>query len=89
VVNINFLAGKNRPRLAECFIPRPDKAFYIDVSPQKIMQRERKPDQGIEYLEAKERIFESKIKDWNLIVIDGEKNKNEIHDTVIAAINTD
>ena len=83
MVNINFLLeNRRRPTstkiCAEKYIPKPDFAFYINVKPEKIMQRERKPDQGMEYLVAKEKLFDEKIKDWNMIVIDGEKDKDEI-----------
>jgi thymidylate kinase len=77
-VNINFLSGNNKNLCAEKYIPKPDFAFYIDVKPEIIMQRDRKPDQGIEYLIAKDKLFEDKIKDWNMILINGEKNKEEI-----------
>ena len=62
----------------ERFIPKPDFAFYIKVSPEVVMQRERKPDQGLEYLMAKGILFEKKIKDWKMVVIDGERDKEEI-----------
>jgi dTMP kinase len=79
VVNINYLEARTLRKLcAEKFIPKPDFAFYIDVKPESIMQRERKPDQGMEYLVAKEKLFSDKIKGWNRIVLNGEKEKNEI-----------
>ena len=73
VVNINFLSGKNSKLCAEKYIPKPISLFISIVSPEKIMQRERKPDQGMEYLIAKEKLFESKIKDWDMVVIDGRR----------------
>jgi len=73
--------------IIEKHIPKPDFAFYIDAKPETIMQRERKPDQGMEYLVAKEKLFADKIKDWNMIVIDGEKNKEEIFDEIKSKIN--
>jgi len=78
VVNINYLSRKDKYRFAEYFIPRPDKAFFLKVSPEKIMQRKRKQDQGLEYLVAKEKLYESRIKDWSLIVADGERDKEEV-----------
>jgi thymidylate kinase len=66
----------------EKYIPKPDFAFYIDAKPETIMQRERKPDQGMEYLVAKEKLFSYKIKKWNMIMIDGEKNKEEIFEEI-------
>lgn len=59
-------------------IPKPDFAFYLKIDPEKIMKRERKPDQGIEYLEAKEKLYDSKINNWNLISINGEQDIDEI-----------
>jgi len=82
VVNINFLSNNSKKLCVEKYIPKPDSTFYIKVSPEKIMQRERKPDQGMEYLAAKEKIYKSKINDWDLIVIDGEKEKDEIFNKI-------
>ncbi len=92
VVNINYLLDIRCPNrrhrmstlFAEKFIPKPDAAFYIKVSPKAIMRRERKPDQGIEYLAAKEKLYENKIRDWGMIVIDGEREKEEMHQEIIS-----
>jgi len=62
----------------EKYIPKPDFAFYIDVKPEIIMRRERKPDQGMEYLVAKEKLFSDKIEKWNIIAVDGERSKEKI-----------
>ncbi len=78
VVNINFLSGNNKKLCAEKYIPKPNFAFYLKVDPEKIMQRERKPDQGMEYLVAKDELFANKIKDWEMVMVDGEKGKEEI-----------
>jgi len=85
-VNINYLSGKDKRLFAEKFIPKPDFAFYLKISPEKIMQRERKPDQGLEYLIKKEKIFSVKIKDWDMVTIDGEKNKEEIFNEIKSRI---
>lgn len=87
LVNINFLSGEKRKLCAEKYISKPDFAFYIDVNPEIIMQRERKPDQGMEYLIAKEKIYESKIKDWDMMVLNGERDKNEIFSEIKSKIN--
>jgi dTMP kinase len=91
ITNINYLSGSRvKPGMTmwiEKYIPKPDLAFYIDAKPETIMQRERKPDQGMEYLVAKEKIFSDKIKKWNMIVIDGEKNKEEIFAEIKSKIN--
>lgn len=89
VVNINFLSHRcptPTKMFAEKFIPKPDVAFYLKVYPESIMQRDRMPDQGMEYLKAKEKLFEEKIKNWNMATIDGEKNKDEIFKSIIRVI---
>lgn len=88
VVNIEYLLDIRCPNrlFAERFIPKPDFAFYIDVKPEIIMQRERKPDQGMEYLVAKEKLFSDKIKKWDLIVVDGEKSKEKIFEDIKSRI---
>ena len=83
VVNIDYLSGNNKKLFAEKFITKPDFAFFIKVSPEEIMQRERKPDQGLEYLRAKEKIYTDKLKKWEMIVIDGKKSSEEIHQNII------
>lgn len=88
VVNINYLeTGFPSKLLAEKYIPKPDFAFYIDVKPEKIMQRERKPDQGMKYLVAKEKIYKDKIKDWGAVALNGEKRKEEIFEEIKSKIN--
>ncbi|MDI6778148.1 MAG: hypothetical protein QMD77_03065 [Patescibacteria group bacterium] len=83
VVNINYLETKFPSKLfAERFILKPNHAFYLKVFPEKIMQRERKPDQGMGYLQAKEKLYKSRIKDWGMIVVDGERNKEEIFEEI-------
>ena len=82
VVNINFLSGNKKKLCAEKYIPKPDFAFYLKVDPEKIMQRERKPDQGMEYLVAKNELFADKIKDWDMIAVDGAKEKEEIFNEI-------
>ncbi|OGI25448.1 MAG: hypothetical protein A3J76_02130 [Candidatus Moranbacteria bacterium RBG_13_45_13] len=66
----------------ESLISKPDFAFYLKVSPEKIMRRERKPDQGMEYLVAKGKIFAEKMKGWGMIVLDGKKSKEEIFEVI-------
>jgi thymidylate kinase len=94
VVNIEYLLDIRCPyrrhRMSticgEKYIPKPDFAFYIDVKPEIIMRRERKPDQGMEYLVAKGKLYKSKIEDWDIVVVDGEKNKEEIFDKIISML---
>jgi len=88
VVNILFLEKSCRRRtstklFAEKYIPKPDFAFYISAKPETIMRRERKPDQGIEYLKTKEKLYEQRKENWKMITIDGEKDKKEVNQDII------
>jgi thymidylate kinase len=46
------------------------------------MQREKKPDQGIEYLKKKKEIYDRYAKIWNLKIIDGNRSKEEIFEEI-------
>jgi dTMP kinase len=82
VVNINFLSGSNKKLCSEKYIPKPDFAFYIDVKPEIIMQRDRKPDQGLEYLVAKEKLYMDRVKTWRMVVLDGNNSGEEIFNEI-------
>jgi len=58
------------------------RLFYLQIDPKIIMSRERKPDQGIEYLEKKKELYETKISAWNIKTIDGNRNKEEIFEEI-------
>ncbi len=83
VINIQFLERSNN--FTEKFI-QPAKAFYLDVDPKVIMQRERVPDQGLEYLEKKRELFESKIKEWNMVMVNGDKSQKDIFEEILKGL---
>ncbi len=86
IINISYLSFRrptSKKIYFEKYIPKPDFAFYIKISPEAIMRRERKPDQGMEYLIVKKKLFDAKIKDWEMIVLDGEKEKTEIFNEIL------
>ena len=85
LINLEYLAsGRKFPfwnfrmNLLEKILPHPGKAFYFDASPENIMSRVNPPEQGIEYLRTKQELFQKKIKDWNMTVIDASKEKEII-----------
>lgn len=82
VININYLSHKNKTLPCEKFIPRPDKSFYLEINPEIIMQRERKPDQGLEYLKDKQKLFKNKAGNWNLQIIDANRDKDTIFEEI-------
>lgn len=71
---INFLAK---------YTPKGDIRFYFDLTPEIIMSRERLPEQGIEYLRAKMELFKKRSVQWNLIMIDAEKDKEVVFQDIL------
>lgn len=60
----------------------PDLAIYLQSDPEIIMQRERKPDQGIDYLQKKKELYDEAAvvgpPAGGLKIIDGNRNREEI-----------
>ncbi len=75
LVNIAYLDGTSLDtayaRFAARLIPKPDKAFFLSVSPELVMQRERAPEQGLQYLKDKQSLFQEAATIWGFITIDG------------------
>lgn len=85
IVNIEylnyFLTSDVRKRLTSDF-KIPDVVIYLSLNPEIIMQRDRKPDQGTEYLKVKKMLYDKLAPVWNLRIIDGNKNKEEIFEAI-------
>jgi thymidylate kinase len=63
-------------------IRKPDVAIYLQIDPEVIMQRERKPDQGIEYLKKKKGFYDDCAKIWSLKIINGNRPKEEVFEEI-------
>lgn len=82
---INFTANTQTCiviRIIEKIIPRPNKAFYLSVSPEKIITRDRIPEQGLNYLKIKNTILNQRFSKWNLQKIIGENSKEQVFQTL-------
>ncbi len=79
LVNIEFLSSVP---FSVFGIKNPDIAIYLQADPELIMQRERKPDQGIKYLKRKKEIFDKYSKIWNMKIIDGNRPKEEVFEEI-------
>lgn len=64
-------------KIIEKIIPHPNKAFFLSVSPEKIITRDRAPEQGLNYLKIKNSILNRRFKKWNLQKVSGEGSKEE------------
>lgn len=59
-------------------IIKPNPAIYLQSDPEIIMQRERKPDQGVDYLKEKKQLYDNATPVWNLKIINGNGTKEEV-----------
>lgn len=91
IINIEYLQSEEKLSfifhiLYSIFSIHPQKAFYFDASPENIMSRENPPEQGIEYLRAKQALFKQKISDWNMTIIDANRDKDVIFQEILKKI---
>ena len=82
LVNISFLGGSTSIWKLNFQIPKPDIAVYLKTDPEIIMRRERIPDQGLEYLNAKNELYSNAPENWSLVTIDGNRDKNIIFEEI-------
>jgi len=80
LINISYLSKKDYSCV--CGIVKPDTAIYLDANPKRIMTRERKPDQGVEYLKEKKEIFEKTYQKFEMIRVDGNRDEKEIFEEI-------
>lgn len=94
IINIEYLESRNMRHgtwniqrkespsmlyaLCSILFCHPNKAFFFDANPEIIMRRERAPEQGVDYLRAKQALFRQKLTEWNLIAIDANRDKETI-----------
>jgi thymidylate kinase len=85
IVNIEYLSHKifNFQFSIFNFLIQPNVTFYLDANPDEIMRRERAPEQGIDYLRAKQTLFKEKISEWNMITIDANRGKEIIFQEIL------
>ncbi len=91
IINLSYLAHRipgyiwplhQMIELLARYTPKSDVRFYFNISPEAIMARERVPEQGIDYLRDKMKLFKEQIAEWNLIVIDAEKDTESISQNI-------
>ena len=82
IINIKFLSKNKKKIPCEKFISKPEVAIYLSADPEKIMQRERKPDQGMEYLKEKKELLDADYLNWNLKLVDGNCNQEEVFEEI-------
>ncbi|MEI8103403.1 MAG: hypothetical protein WCG84_00670 [Candidatus Moraniibacteriota bacterium] len=71
-------SAQERGKFFKRYIPKPDFAFYLDITPEEILKRDRVPEQGIDYLREKISLFKNNIEQWGMIHIDASKNQERV-----------
>ena len=64
------------------WMPKADRAFYFDISPEVIMSRDRVPEQGSDYMIQKIDLFKKRKEQWHFIMIDASKSKEEVFEEI-------
>ena len=92
LVNLEYLSSNKTPSPQTYFaslallIPRPDFAFYLRITPEEILRRERVPEQGMAYLRKKFFLLEQKKIDWHLKETDASRKKNVVSSDVLLTL---
>lgn len=87
IVNIRYLEGMTAD-LPEIDIPKPDIAFFMDIRPRQVMERENKPEQGLDYLRVKTALFRNSLEKWNLQTINADRDKEDVFEEIKSKIST-
>jgi len=61
-------------------------SIYLNTAPEKIMQRDRVPDQGLEYLQKKKELYDIATKKWNFKIINGNEDKEAVFQKIKALL---
>lgn len=86
LINIAYLEAKSCQPKAIHFIPTPTFAFYLKTDPEKIMQRDRAPEQGLVYLQTKQKLFDDFAAKHGLQIINGDQAKEIVFENILAKI---
>jgi len=68
------------------YTPKGDIRFYFDLTPEVIMDRDRAPEQGIDYLRTKMGLFKERATQWNLVMIDAKQSKEDILQNLLKSL---
>lgn len=87
VVNLAFLMAKKTPLGIAKSIPRSDIAFYLKTDPEAILKRQRVPEQGFAYLQAKNQLYDTYAQTWQMQIIAGNDSAENIHKNIMTILN--
>lgn len=84
LVNIEYLSKKEiDPKYS---IIKPDLSIYLKTNPELIMNRDRAPEQGLQYLIDKNIIYDKYSSIFEMKIIDGNKGVDDIEKIINALV---
>lgn len=89
IVNIAYLEKKSslhsNKKIKKNMID-PSLKIYLKITPETILERDRNIEQGEEYLRSKEKLYNQLAEEWNLKIINGGENKEEVFNKIKEAV---
>ncbi len=89
IVNIKYLDSKNSWKkkpfwqaIVENQLIEPSLKIYLKITPEKILERDRKIEQGKDYLINKNNLYDYFSTKWKLTKIDGNNSKPKIQQKI-------
>lgn len=76
LVNIEYLSKKNISY--NYSIIKPNLSIYLKTNPEIIMNRDRTPDQGLQYLIDKKNIYDKYASLFKMKIVDGNKGQEDV-----------
>ena len=81
LVNLVYLGADKK--ILKKKLPATYRSFYLDADPDKIMSRDRPPEQGKQYLIDKQRVFQGLLQHHNLEIINANRTPEKIHQEIL------
>lgn len=90
IINILYLTGKKPPftslplwlKTAQKYLIQPEIRIYFQISPDKILKREREVDQGKDYLIEKEKLYNYFCERWHIDSINANQDKDKVFEEI-------
>jgi thymidylate kinase len=90
LINIVYLSKNPLILLKVIFLswilPKPTRAFYLQLSAEDILKRDRVPEQGMDYLKEKIEIYNNPPFAWSVQVLDATQTPDAIHLSVVESL---
>lgn len=83
IINISYLEKRNTPSRLEKYLPLADASFYLKIQPEAIMTRPRVPEQGLQYLKDKKKLYDMFGTLWSFQSIDASLPPEKLFEKIL------